>query len=175
MRHGTTRYNELEITQGRLNNRLSQNGKALVEKTALEAQNLRFDIIYSSPLMRAIQTANIINKYHKVKIIKDERLTEIGQGIFTGRKVSSLTSQEKALKDLRAPETQMEQSCGVYARACNFLDYLRKNCSKENVLIVTHNHIATCLEIYIKTGQKKYSETNIVSDFKNAQIKKFVI
>lgn len=175
MRHGTTRYNELGISQGRLNNRLSKSGIELVQKSATKAKDIPFEIIYSSPLMRTVQTANIVNRYHKVKIIKDERLTEIDQGIFTGRKYSTLTPEEKAIKHSRSKSAGMEQSSEVYARACDFLDELKKTCNYENILIVTHDHVATCLETYIKTGSKMYDKTNIVSDFKNAQIKKFVI
>lgn len=53
---------------------------------ALKYKDTKFDIIFCSPLMRTIQTANIINKFHNVKIVKDERLIEIDQGIFTGYK-----------------------------------------------------------------------------------------
>lgn len=175
MRHGTTRYNELGISQGRLNNRLSKKGIELVEKASFEAKDIPFEIIYSSPLMRTVQTANLINNYHKVKIIKDERLTEIDQGIFTGRKYSTLTPEEKALKDAQTPGTQMEQSYEVYDRAMEFLIELKNTCKYNNVLIVTHNHVATCLEIFIKTGATKYDKPNIISDFLNAQIKKFTI
>ena len=89
MRHGTTVWNEKGITQGRVNNRLSQSGKAIAEQRALELQNVEFDVIFASPLMRTMQTANIINKYHNVKVVKDERLIEIHQGIFTGKKWTS--------------------------------------------------------------------------------------
>ena len=42
-----------------------------------------------------MQSANIMNKYHQLKIIKDERIIEIDKGIFTGRKKASLTEEEK--------------------------------------------------------------------------------
>ena len=77
MRHGTTVWNEKNITQGRSQNRLSVSGKQLVEKVAKQNSALKIDVIFSSPLMRTMQTANIMNKYHNVPILKDERLTEI--------------------------------------------------------------------------------------------------
>ena len=46
MRHGTTVWNEKGITQGRVNNRLSQSGKAIAEQRALELQNVEFDVIF---------------------------------------------------------------------------------------------------------------------------------
>ena len=86
MRHGKTNWNENGTIQGRSNNRLSNNGKAVVEEVALKQKDTKFDIIFCSPLMRTMQTANIMNQYHNVKILKDERLIEIEQGIFTRRK-----------------------------------------------------------------------------------------
>ena len=73
MRHGTTVWNEKGITQGLTNNRLSKNGVALTEKVSLEYKNIKFEAIYCSPLTRTVQTANIMNKYHNLKIIKDTK------------------------------------------------------------------------------------------------------
>ncbi|MGN1208302.1 MAG: histidine phosphatase family protein, partial [Christensenellales bacterium] len=83
MRHGTTIWNEKGITQGRSQNRLSKTGIELAKERAKEYANTKFDVIVCSPLMRTVQTANIMNKFHNVKILKDERLLEIDQGYFT--------------------------------------------------------------------------------------------
>ena len=91
MRHGSTVWNEKGITQGRSRNMLSENGRFLVQELANKYKNIQFDVIFSSPLMRTMQTSNIMNKYHNVKIIKDERLIEIDQGVFTGRSKNDLT------------------------------------------------------------------------------------
>ena len=107
MRHGTTVWNEKGIIQGRSNNRLSQNGKILTEEVSQKYKDTKFDIIFCSPLMRTMQTANIMNKWHNVKIIKDERLIEINQGIFAKRLKASLTNIEKQQRQNR------EKSCGM--------------------------------------------------------------
>ena len=98
MRHGTTVWNEKGITQGRSRNRLSEKGKTLVLDAALNFKDVSFDIIFTSPLMRTVQTANIMNRYHSAKIIKDNRLIEIDQGIFTGKSKVNLSEEEKQLK-----------------------------------------------------------------------------
>ena len=103
MRHGTTVWNEKGITQGHTNNRLSKKGKILTEEVALKYKNINFDIIFCSPLMRTVQTANIMNKYHNSKIVKDSRLIEIDQGIFTGRSKYDLTEEEKRLMQIIEP------------------------------------------------------------------------
>ena len=70
LRHGTTFWNEEGRTQGRRQNKLSENGKKLAELTAEKLKDKQIDIVYASPLMRTMQTANIVNKYHNAKIIK---------------------------------------------------------------------------------------------------------
>ena len=107
MRHGTTGWNEKGITQGRSQNRLSKEGKFLAQKQAEKFKNVKFDVIFSSPLMRTMQTANIMNAFHGVKIVKDERLTEIDQGIFTGRHKDSLSSEETNRAEWKAAKRCM--------------------------------------------------------------------
>ena len=73
MRHGTTVWNEKGITQGRSSNMLSQSGKALTEQAANMLKDVQIDVIFASPLMRTMQTANIINKYHIACLSKTKR------------------------------------------------------------------------------------------------------
>jgi probable phosphoglycerate mutase len=127
MRHGTTVWNERGITQGRTNNRLSKQGKLLTEEVARKYKDINFDVIFASPLMRTMQTANIINKYHGAKIIKDERLIEIDQGIFSGKGKNEITEEEKKLKFARAKECGMESYQSVYERIANFVQELKQN------------------------------------------------
>ena len=85
MRHGLTVSNERKITQGLTKGRLSKTGKIQTLEQAEKYKYINFDVIFSSPLVRAIQTSNIMNRFHNVKIIKQELLTGIDQGIFTNR------------------------------------------------------------------------------------------
>ena len=64
VRHGQTDCNINGIIQGHLDAPLNQTGIEQAEKTAEELKNTSIDIIYSSPLIRAKKTAEIINKYH---------------------------------------------------------------------------------------------------------------
>ena len=149
MRHGTTVWNECGITQGRTNNRLSKQGKLLTEQVAEEYKNVNFEVIYCSPLFRTVQTANIMNKYHKAKIIKDERLIEIDQGIFAGRSKFDLTDEERKLKFSRDKSCGMESYECAYNRVKDFLSYIKAHCKFSNVLIITHNCNATFLEVLL--------------------------
>ena len=176
MRHGTTVWNEQKITQGRTNNRLSKAGKEIAIERANEFKNEKIDLIFASPLMRTMQTANIMNQFHGVKIIKDERIIEIDQGIFAGRRKSTLTPEEIALKRKQAEGTGMEKFEAVFKRCTEFIEFLKKEYSDKRVLIVTHNIVASFMELAIKNGYQ-YREEYIDKPciFKNAELKIFQI
>lgn len=175
MRHGTTVWNEKGITQGRSSNMLSQSGKALTKQAANMLKDVPIDVIFASPLMRTMQTANIINKYHNVKVVKDERLIEIHQGIFTGKKWSSLTKEEKNLKDLRDSSCGMESYESVYERVNDFIQNIKSTCPFENILIITHNVCASLIYTILSNQKVDLQNKKHIKCFNNAEIKKLSI
>lgn len=173
IRHGTTVWNEIGKSQGRSQNRLSKAGKTLVEESAIKLKDVKFDHIFSSPLCRTIQTANIINKYHNLKITKDERLIEFDQGWFTGKVVKTLTEEQKQSRINRDLGYGMESLESVYNRTLDFLNYLKQNYSNKCVLIVTHNAIASCIALTIKYGKYNKDKFGKMDIFSNAQFMHF--
>lgn len=172
VRHGQTVWNSKGITQGRTNNRLSKVGIEQAEKSAIKLKQANVDMIFCSPLCRTVQTANIFNKVCNVKIIKDERLIEIEQGIFTGKKYSTLTEQEKIRKNLRLQEDGVESNSQVLERVKDFIEFLKNKYYNKTVLIVTHNVVASLIECYINNGDKIDTSARM-NNFGNAEIKEF--
>lgn len=175
MRHGRTVWNEKHICQGRSANRLSKTGKEQVEEQAENFKNTKIDIIFSSPLMRTIQTANIMNKYHHAKIIKDERIIEVDQGVFTGQRKDGLTDEEKFAMNQHEKSSGMETYEEIYSRTIDFIRFLRQNYNVNKILIVTHGLIASYIEKIGENLELQESELKIKSTFKNAEIKKIRI
>ena len=116
MRHATTRWNELGITQGHSNNRLSKKSIELTNEIAKSFEKEKIDLILTSPLARSVQTSNIMNKYHNVKVIKHNKLIDIDQGIFTGTKFASLSYEKKVMRWNRDKEAKLESYQSVYER-----------------------------------------------------------
>ena len=174
MRHGTTVWNEKRLTQGRRQNRLSQSGKTMTEQVALDFASTPIDIIYTSPLMRTVQTANIMNQYHHVLIQKEERLTEIDQGIFTGVPGYNLTPKQRQQKASKDPACGMESYESVEHRVRQFYEELRTSCPYDNVLIITHDVTASILELIIQGKKLDFSNPHF-RNFGNAEIKHFTI
>lgn len=175
VRHGRTVWNEKGITQGQTNNRLSSTGINQIKETSKNLKDIKFDIIICSPLMRTVQTANLLNVYHNIKIIKDKRLIDINQGIFSGRKFDSLTNEELKLKSSCSKECGMENFEEVFCRIKKFLQNVKKDYTYNNVLIVTHSCIATIMENIIENKIVDYKKNNLIINFNNAEVKKFII
>ena len=175
MRHGTTVWNEKGITQGRTNNRLSKAGKLLTEEVANKYKNAKFDVIISSPLMRTVQTANIMNKFHNVTIIKDDRLIEIDQGIFSGRGKNSLTQEEEKLKSARSSSCGMESYQECYKRVEEFITDIKQKYSKETILLITHNVNASFITDILENVEVDFENAQHLRNYKNAQVKKYIL
>ena len=175
MRHGLTVWNEKGRSQGHSQNRLSSTGKKQIEEKAKDYSGVKFDIIYASPLMRTMQTANIMNKYHNVKIIKNDLLIEIDRGIFAGKYFKDLSEEEKVLFKSTDASCKMESYQQVFDRAKLFVDFLKHECRYDNVLIVTHARVASFIT-HILTGTKLdlNDKKSFISYF-NAEIKEFII
>lgn len=175
LRHGTTVWNETGRIQGRRNNRLSKQGKLLVEQTALENKDKKFDIIYASPIMRTMQTANIFNKYHNLKIVKEPELLEIDEGDFTGKFKKNLSAKELKLLTDRDKKCKMESWYDAFLRVEKYVKYLKQNCKYNDVVLVTHDFIATCLEYALKGQHETFENYVYFKNFKNAELRKYVI
>ncbi len=73
VRHGQTDSNLKKVYDNvELDEDINENGIKQAEELRNKIMNIKFDIIYSSQLKRAIHTANIIN-YNNNKIIIDKR------------------------------------------------------------------------------------------------------
>ncbi len=80
LRHGETESNRNCILQGWSDIPLNDRGIELAELTAEGLKDISFDRIYSSPLIRAYTTAEIIRGDRDIEIITDDRLKEINLG-----------------------------------------------------------------------------------------------
>ena len=61
VRHGETEYNAQDRYAGSLDADLNQNGIRQAEQLGRDLSRKRFDVVVSSPLKRAVKTAEMIN------------------------------------------------------------------------------------------------------------------
>ena len=79
VRHGTTDWNAEKKFQGAQDIELNENGRKLAAELGrrLDEAGTNFDCIYSSPLIRAYETACLIRGHKTYPIIRNQMLTEI--------------------------------------------------------------------------------------------------
>lgn len=94
VRHGQTVWNAKGLLQGSTDIELNENGRALAGETGMNLETVPFDRIYSSPLIRAYETACLIRGHRNIPIIRDERLRELSFGSNEGKKFSTLLADE---------------------------------------------------------------------------------
>ena len=83
-RHGETEWNVAEIFRGRIDIELNQTGIKQAELLAEYLSSLKLDAIYSSPLKRALKTAEIIASYHKLDVEITPGLIDFDYGKWQG-------------------------------------------------------------------------------------------
>jgi len=84
VRHGETEWNVSEVFRGRIDIELNQTGIKQAELLAEYLSDLKLDAIYSSPLKRALTTAEIIASYHKLDVEITPGLIDFDYGEWQG-------------------------------------------------------------------------------------------
>ena len=152
VRHGQTNYNVKDFCNGLPNKkvRLTALGKKQAQFVALKLAKTKFDVIFVSKLFRSEQTAKIINRYHKLKMIADKRLNDRLMGEFEGKSASLFYAwQAKQAKPWTASPRQGESYESLKKRAKEFLTEL--SCKDYKlVLIVTHLPVMKVMRGYFK-------------------------
>lgn len=90
-RHGQTDYNVEKRVQSSLDIPLNAMGVTQAEELAKNLATVQFDCIYSSPLSRALRTAEIVVGNRQIEIIKDSGLRERNFGVLCG-KIMNITN-----------------------------------------------------------------------------------
>ncbi len=80
LRHGRTDWNAIKKLQGQVDIPLNDEGRAMAKEAADKYRDVRFDICFCSPLVRAVETAKILLSGRNVPVEYDDRLKEISFG-----------------------------------------------------------------------------------------------
>ncbi len=83
-RHGETEWNVKEVFRGRIDIKLNETGIKQAELLAEYLSNTKIDAIYSSPLKRAVKTAETIAGYHKLDVEIAPGLIDFDYGKWQG-------------------------------------------------------------------------------------------
>lgn len=93
IRHGETAWNRERVFRGRRDIRLSQQGIAQADATAVALKGKVFDAVYSSPLKRSLVTARRIAKPHEIAVREMGGFSDFSYGAWEGLPEETVASQ----------------------------------------------------------------------------------
>jgi len=151
IRHGETAWNKDERFRGRTNIPLNDNGILQARLTAKFLFKYKIDVIYSSPMLRALQTAEEINRERDIEIRVDEGFADMDFGQWEGMMVSEVREKYPELFSVWVSTPDRCQVPGgesfrmVLDRSLKTIDEIRKLKGIDTVLVITHRVVTMLL------------------------------
>ncbi len=96
-RHGETEWNLAEVFRGRIDVKLNETGIKQAELLAEYLSGVKIQAIYSSPLKRALRTAEVIASHHKLNIKVTPGLIDLDFGKWQGLPIQEVKDKYKEL------------------------------------------------------------------------------
>jgi len=150
IRHGETDYNAEGRLQGTLETELNSNGLRQAVEAAEQLKYAGISVIFSSPMIRARKTAEIIGKELDVPVVFRDALKEkcfgVGQGLLVREiqdRYGDILWEARRSLDHALPEGESNQD--VIQRLDPVLREIRQNYQGKRVLVVTHGAVARVL------------------------------
>ena len=145
VRHGNTKLNSAERFWGQTDVELGAGGVRQAEQLRDRLASEKIDVIYSSNLCRATETARIIAANHQADIIICAELREVNFGKLEGltfKEVSQLYPEVTEAWTKNSPTLKYpggESVAQLNNRVSKFLKRLEKHTPEETILIVAHS------------------------------------
>ncbi|WP_144472248.1 histidine phosphatase family protein [Bacillus pumilus] len=133
VRHGETDWNAAKRIQGRTDIPLNDTGKWQAEQTGLYLKDAHWDVVISSPLTRAKETAHLILKHVDAPLVIMDDFIERDYGDAEGM---SFEERQKLFPNKQYPN--MEPLETIQDRMVEGIEKVRVAYPNQQVLIVAH-------------------------------------
>ena len=164
-RHGETLWNVECKVCGRTDLPLTENGIAQAAALAEKAKACGLDLIISSPMLRARQTAAAVAEACGIPVIVDDRLIEQNYGALEGvdrLDPRFLNNKRQFAYKYPGGESMMQVAYRVYS----LLEEVREKYGEKTVLLVCHGGVCRVIRTYFEDMTNEefvaYSEKNAV-------------
>lgn len=153
LRHGETEWNREERFRGMADLPLTENGLHQAKCAAERIAQLKPDVIYSSPLRRAMQTAEAVGNTIGLPVHQEENLKDINYGLWQGLSLNEAYNKYRKdyLQWLHKPQLmsfpQGESLPVVQERVNKLLKFIDVSHENDAILFVTHKVVCKVLII----------------------------
>lgn len=164
VRHGETEWNEKKLIQGHSDIPLNKKGEIQAKELGEKLKEIRFDAVFSSDLIRARRTAEIIILEKKLAVVTTKALRERLFGRFEGKHMDELRkilgelilfSKEKQ-KKLELSDVENDEE--IMRRFIPFFREVAVAYQGKNVLVVSHGGLIRAFLDHIGFKMPNYSE-----------------
>lgn len=173
VRHGRTDWNDEEKIQGTADIELNEVGKNQAEVTRKKLENEKIDLIISSPLIRATQTAKIINKERGIEIILEDRIREREYGKYEGCKKEDFNFNDFWTYSKNLEYEGSENIKDFFARVFNFFDDIKEKYKEKTILLVIHGGVSLAIRAYFEGLPEENKPTR--GALKNCEVKEYIL
>ena len=165
IRHGETDWNLEQRIQGQTDIPLNETGRSQALAMAFNSAHYQFSSVYSSDLLRAIETANALAQREELEVKQIPELRERHYGIFQGvlkHEAPNLYPNENTLylaRDLHYDFETGESLTKFAQRVLTVFDWLVRHHTHQQIAVICH---AGLLDVMYRnaTGQPLDTERN---------------
>lgn len=168
VRHGQCNSNAIGV-YNIIDEDLNETGIKQAEDLREKISTIDYDIVISSPLKRAIHTAQIINVKNK-EIIIDNRLEERKHGSLEGKPLDATNRDDYWDYYTNTKYGTEERIPDLCERVKEFLDELKAK-SYESVLVVAHSGVSKAFYVYFNGIPEDGKLLNL--GLKNTEVKEY--
>lgn len=164
IRHGITDWNLQRRAQGQIDIPLNEAGLSQAKLLAERLAGEQWDMVYSSDLLRAKQTAEMIATRLSIPHRTDERIREKSFGRLEGTTVDERIAQWGV--DWASIDHGVETSEQIRSRGILFIEDIVKFHRQESVLVVSHGGwIGEMLHLLMNEHYKEHIQNTSISVF----------
>lgn len=152
IRHGQTDWNRDGRIMGARPIPLNEKGRRQIESLSGSMEEIELEAIYSSPILRAWESARLLARGRKLRMIKAPEIGEIDYGDWVGKRFEDI-KREKSYQIYystpgRAKVPGGERMIDVYNRSVKFIENLKKQHPAGRVALVSHADVIKAILVH---------------------------
>ena len=170
VRHGTTDWNQSGRIQGHMDIPLNEAGRAQAHLASRRLVPLGATALYSSDLLRAYETAQIIGQGIGLGVVQQPGLREMNFGVWQGLSSPQIRERDPEVYAARRANPYDVAPAGAetwrrfYDRAVQAIQEILATTEAQRLIVVTHSGVCTVLGLralgFDCTGERTFESHN---------------
>jgi ribonuclease H / adenosylcobalamin/alpha-ribazole phosphatase len=179
LRHGLTELNRDQRVGGHTDAPLIEAGRDQAREACARLDHVTFDVVISSPLRRAVETATIVTGIEQDDLVIDDTTVERSFGLMEGLRPAEVRARFPEVRymhiggvgySINPPEGESFEA--LHERAHGFVDRTLQSYGGRRVLVVGHQNFLQQLHAVLR-GEGPYDA--LVHDILNLELHQFVV